>query len=86
MVFPVDLKSGYWQVELEEEAKPLTAFTLGPLGFLECEHMPFGLINDLVTFQRLMESCLGGLHLIGELSIWMTLLSSVEHQRSIFTG
>ena len=29
----LDLRSGYWQVELEEEAKPLTAFTLGPLGF-----------------------------------------------------
>ena len=27
------LKSGYWQVELEEEAKHLTAFTMGPLGF-----------------------------------------------------
>ena len=29
----LDLKSGYWQVELEEEAKPLTPFTVGPLGF-----------------------------------------------------
>ena len=38
----LDLKSGYWQVELEEEAKPLTAFTMDPLGFWECERMPFG--------------------------------------------
>ena len=59
----VDLKSRYWQVELEEEAKPLTAFTLGPLGFWECECMPFGLTNATATFQRLMESCLGELHL-----------------------
>ena len=35
----LDLKSGYWQVELAEEAKPLTAFTMGPLGFGECERM-----------------------------------------------
>ena len=59
----LDLKSRYWQVELEEEAKPLTAFTVGPLGFWECECMPFGLTNAPATFQRLMESCLGELHL-----------------------
>ena len=59
----LDLKSRYWRVELEEEAKPLTAFTMGPLGFWECESMPFGLTNDPAPFQRLMESCLGELHL-----------------------
>ena len=59
----LDLKSGYWQVKLQEEAKPLTAFTLGPLGFWECECMPLGLTNVPATFQSLMESCLGELHL-----------------------
>ena len=59
----LDLKSGYWQVELDEESKTLTAFTVGPLGFYQCEHMPFGLTNVPATFQRLIESCLVDMHL-----------------------
>ena len=58
----LDLKSGYWQVELDEESKPLTAFTAGPLGFYKCEWMPFGATNAPATFQRMMETCLGDLH------------------------
>ena len=37
----LDLKSGYWQVEMDEESKLLMAYTVGPLGFYECDHMPF---------------------------------------------
>ena len=33
----LDLKSGYLQVEMEEDSKALTTFTVGPLGFHECE-------------------------------------------------
>ena len=59
----LDLKSRYWQVELDEESILLTAFTVGPLGFYECVCMPFGLTNVPAMFQRLMENCLGELHL-----------------------
>ena len=59
----LDLKSSYWQVELDEDSIPYTAFTVGPLGFYECLRMPFGLTNAPATFQHLMENCLGDLHL-----------------------
>ena len=55
----LDMKSGYHQVELEEEHKERTAFTVGPLGFYEYCKMPFGLSNSPATYQRLMEECLG---------------------------
>ena len=59
----LDLKFGYWQVEMEEDSKAFTAFTVGPLSFYECECMPFGLTNVPATFQWLMQCCLGSLHL-----------------------
>ena len=59
----LDLKSSYWQVEMEENSNTLTAFTVGPLDFYECERMSFGLTNAPATFQWLMQSCLGNLDL-----------------------
>ncbi|XP_071142173.1 uncharacterized protein [Mytilus edulis] len=58
----LDMKSGYHQVEIEEEHKQRTAFTVGPLGFFEFNRLPFGLSNAPATYQRLMEECLGDLH------------------------
>ena len=57
----LDSKAGYWQVEMAEECKAYTAFTCGPLGFYECDTMPFGATNAPATFQRLMQDCLGDL-------------------------
>ena len=57
----LDLFSGFFQIELEEECKELTAFTCGPLGFWEMNRMPFGACNSSATFQRTMELVLDDL-------------------------
>jgi dUTPase len=59
----LDLCCGYWQVEVEECDRPKTAFTVGPLGFYECNRMPFGLTNSPATFQALMEKVIADLNL-----------------------
>ena len=59
----LDLKAGFWQISMDGASKQYTTFTMGNIGFFECEHMPFGLYNALATFQRLMQNCLGELSL-----------------------
>lgn len=58
----MDLKSGYYQIEMAEIDKEKTAFVC-PLGFWEWNRMPQGITNAPSTFQRLMERCMGDINL-----------------------
>ena len=51
--------SGYWQVELDDDARQKSAFTTYK-GLLEFIRMPFGLWNAPATFQKIMQIILEG--------------------------
>ena len=55
----LDLKSSFWQIRMDKASKQYTAFTVGNLGFFECDRMPFGLCNVPATFQQLMQKLYG---------------------------
>ena len=60
----MDLKSGFWQVQMDEESRQYTAFTVGSMCVYEFLRMPYRLCNAPATFQRLMQNCLGELNLM----------------------
>jgi transposase InsO family protein len=55
----LDAASGYWQIPVAEEDVPKTAFICTE-GLFEWQVMPFGLCNAPATYQRMMQSILGG--------------------------
>ena len=53
----LDLARGYWQVPVQEESRPLTAFAT-PYGLFQFRVMLFGLHGAPATFQRMMDRLL----------------------------
>ncbi len=62
----LDLAAGYWQVEMDDDARSKSAFVTTS-GLYEWNVLPFGLCNAPSTFERLMDFVLAGLR-------WDTLL------------
>ena len=58
----LDLQSAFWQVELDEESKPKTAFSVEGMGHYEFNVLPYGLTNAAAVFQRMIDQVLVGLH------------------------
>ena len=53
----LDLQSGYWQIGLEKESRPITAFH-SSMGLMQFRKLCFGLNCAPATFTRLMEKVL----------------------------
>jgi hypothetical protein len=57
----LDLTSGFWQMKLDEQSQPVTAFTIPGKGQLHWITLPMGPLGCPASFQRLMEGVLRNL-------------------------
>lgn len=57
----IDLKSAYWQIEVEEESKRLLAFESVEHGMLQFTRLPMGVLVSSFEFQQRIEEVLRGM-------------------------
>lgn len=86
----LDLKSGFWQIEMDEESRQKTAFTCF-MGLYEFNVLPFGLSVAPSVFQNLMNEVLAGtinkhtLVYIDDIIVFSkTLEEHLQHLRDVF--
>ena len=59
----MDLTSGYWQIEMEDISKAITAFSTAD-GHYQFRRMPFGLKNAPALFCRVMQQIFGNMSFV----------------------
>ena len=53
----LDLRSGFFQVDLDKESRPLTVFCIPGSGLLQFKVVPFGSMTSPACFERVFERC-----------------------------
>jgi len=56
----IDLKSGFWQIEIAPQDRHLTAFSIAGVGQFHYIRLPFGLSNSPATFCRVISTAISG--------------------------